>query len=138
MAFFIWKDSFNIGIEEIDQQHREFLGLLNEYYEVVSLSKTATLDHELVNKLKSYVSMHFDFEVNLLKNTGYVETEEQLKQHNYFESRISELESSLVQGNTESLNAVFTFLRDWFLNHVLESDRKYVPYVTNQQILEKK
>jgi hemerythrin-like metal-binding protein len=74
----------------------------------------------------------------LLKNTGYIETEEQLKQHNYFESRISELESSLEQGNTESLNAVFTFLKDWFLKHVLESDRKYVPYVTKQQILEKK
>ena len=138
MAFFIWKDSFNIGIEEIDRQHRKFLEILNEYYEVVSRSKTVTIDHEMVNKLKSYVSMHFDYEVNLLKNTGYIETEEQLKQHNYFESHISKLESSLEQGNTESLNAVFTFLKDWFLNHVLESDRKYVPYVTKQQILEKK
>jgi len=49
MAFFIWKDSFNIGIEEIDQQHREFMELLNECYEVVSLSKKATLDHEPVS-----------------------------------------------------------------------------------------
>ena len=138
MAFFVWKDSFNIGIEEIDRQHRKFLEMLNEYYEVVSRSKTATLDHKLVNKLKAYASLHFDFEVNLLKNTGYIDTEEQLKQHNYFESRISELESSLVQGNAESLNAVFTFLRDWFLSHVLESDRKFVPYVTKQQILEMK
>jgi hemerythrin len=132
MAFFIWKDSFNMGIEEIDRQHRNFLEMLNEYYEAVSLAKTATLDHELVNKLKSYVSMHFDYEVNMLKNTGYIETEQQLKEHNYFESRISELQSSQVQGNAESLNSTFSFLRDWFLNHILESDRKYVPYVTKR------
>lgn len=129
MAFFIWRDSFNIGIEEIDQQHRKFMEMLNECYEAVSFAKTTTINHELVNKLKAYVSMHFDYEIDMLKNTGYIETEQQLKQHKYFESRISELESSLLHVNAESLITVFSFLRDWFLNHILENDRKYVSFV---------
>lgn len=130
MAFFTWKDSFNIGIEEIDRQHREYLELLNEYYEVASHSTSATVGNDLAIRLKSYITKHFDYEVSLIKNSGYAEIDQQLIQHEYFQSRVSELEKALAQGNTESLNSLLLFLRDWFLNHILECDMKYVPYVT--------
>jgi len=52
--FFKWKDSFKIGIEEIDQQHRVFLGHLNEYYLQIKGDKRAGMAPEMIKKLTAY------------------------------------------------------------------------------------
>lgn len=133
MEFFKWKDSFNIGIGEIDQQHLEFMTLLNDYFEVLSHVKKATAGPALFDKLHSYISMHFDYEINLLKIIGYDEIGKHKAQHEYFQMRILDLENKRIQGSEESLSGVLLFLRDWFLNHILEFDRKYVPFVNAEK-----
>lgn len=129
MAFFKWKDSFNTGIDEIDQQHRSFLETLNEYYNLISIDKKAIINNELIGKLKAYVATHFKYEESMLQLINYKELEPHQKQHKYFESRILELDNAQVQQSTEKFNSVLSFLRDWFLNHILEEDRKYVSFV---------
>ncbi len=61
MDFFKWKDSFRIGIEEIDQQHRVFLEYLNKYYLQITGDKRAGMDPGMVKKLKAYAATHFPF-----------------------------------------------------------------------------
>ena len=129
MGFFIWKDTFNTGIDEIDRQHRSFLETLNEYYDLISVDKKAIVNKELIGKLKTYVATHFKYEESMLQVIGYKELEPHLKQHKYFESRILELDDANVQQSAEKFNGVLSFLRDWFLNHILEEDRKYITHV---------
>ena len=127
MQFFIWKDSYDIGIEEIDRQHRDFLELLNDYHEVLFHVKKATVGTDVVDKLKLYISNHFKYEEKLFSTAGYKETELQLKQHTFFESRVADLENAQAQGSEEQLDLLLNYLRDWFLNHILVCDMAYVP-----------
>ena len=129
MAFFEWKENFNIGVAEIDWQHREFLDYLNQCYELLTLKKDAPVSKEIIDKLKMYVEKHFEYEENLFRVIGYSETETQIKQHNYFVLRVLDLDDELISGNIERLNSVMCFLRDWFINHILQADREYVPFV---------
>jgi hemerythrin len=129
MAFFQWKDSFNIGNDEIDRQHRAFLEMLNEYYDSGSGTTKDNIDYRLIVRIKEYAAMHFRFEEQLMKAAGYTETEHQLKQHRYFESLVSELESNHRKGMTNDLKRVLSLLKDWFLRHILEEDRKFVSHI---------
>ena len=127
MGFFIWKDSFNIGNEELDRQHRLFLETLNDYYEITFGGKSEVVDQELIDKLKEYVITHFRFEEDLMESVGYGEIERQRKQHSYFKSLIVDFESAHQQGKSERLSSAVSFLRDWFLNHILDEDKKFFP-----------
>ena len=129
MAFFEWKDSFNVGIEEIDRQHRRFFEYLNECNDLHSTGKDLTVSKELIEKLKHYAEKHFEYEEYLFNHIGYIETEAQIKQHGYFVLRVLDLEDELIRGNQERLTSVLCFLRDWFLSHILEEDKKYAPFV---------
>ncbi|MGO9569373.1 MAG: bacteriohemerythrin [Desulfomonilaceae bacterium] len=133
MGFFVWKDSFNIGNAEIDLQHRSFLETLNEYYEITFGGKKDTVDKELVNKLKTYAATHFRFEEDLMQSVGYKAIERHRKQHRYFESLVLDFESAHLQGKTQTLMTAVEFLRDWFLNHILDEDKKFFPSLMPQK-----
>ena len=131
MGFFQWKDSFNIGSPEIDRQHRAFLEMLNEYYDSGSGSTKDCIDNQLPERIKKYAAMHFGFEEQLMHEAGYKETEHQQEQHRYFESLISDLESGCHTGKADDLKRILSLLKDWFLHHILEEDRKFVCHIND-------
>jgi hemerythrin-like metal-binding protein len=126
MAFFTWKDSFDIGNTEIDRQHRSFLELLNEYHDSASGSTRDDAGQELIDRLKAYAAAHFRFEESLMQSAGYKEIDQQLRQHRHFESLVADLESSPLRGRPDKLKSALSVLRDWFLHHILEEDRKFI------------
>jgi hemerythrin len=125
MGFFVWKDSFNIGNELVDSQHRQFLEILNIYYEMMFGEKKEAVDKELINKLKNYAVTHFRSEEGLMESVGYAEIEQHRNQHKTFESMVRDFESAHLQGKSESLRNAVMLLRDWFINHILDEDKKF-------------
>jgi hemerythrin len=124
MELFKWKESFNIGIEEVDRQHRSFLELLNDCYVKASGLGRTRIDPAMVASLREYATMHFRFEEELMRFRSYPDMLHQEQQHRMFESMILEFEAEHAAGKGESIESVFTFLRDWFLNHILVEDKK--------------
>jgi hemerythrin len=125
MGFFVWKDSFNIGNEVVDRQHRQFLETLNNYYEIMFGGKKETVDKGLIDKLKDYAVAHFRFEEDLMEAAGYAEIKRHLNQHRSFESMVRDFESAHLQGKSETLSSAVMLLRDWFINHILDEDKKF-------------
>jgi hemerythrin-like metal-binding protein len=129
MDFFTWKDSFAIGVEEIDRQHKVFLEYLNECYLQTARNSSAVIDRHLHEKLKEYASTHFRFEEAMLQSKGYLNLEFHVKKHKYFESQVAELDPDKADGRTRTTESLFVFLRDWFLCHILEEDKKFVSLI---------
>jgi len=129
MDSFKWKDGFNIGIQEIDDQHRSFLDCLNDCSAQISRGKRNSIDRAIVDRLSAYAAMHFRSEENLMEAKGYPEIAQQRMMHKYFEAQVAELETSLSKQGGRPIESVLSFLRDWFLNHVIEQDKKFAAYV---------
>ena len=129
MAFFKWKDSFSIGIDEIDQQHRLLLEYLNDCHLQVFTGKRSEIDPGLIDGLKAYAAKHFQFEESLMLAMDYPKLGFQERQHKYFESQIAEFETAYAGGTERIAESVLAFLRDWFLKHILEVDKEFVSYV---------
>lgn len=129
MTLFEWKDSFNIGIDEIDQQHRLLLKYLNDCYLQVSADKRSEIDRVLLDKLKTYAATHFRLEESLMRAGGYPKLDQHEQQHKFFESQISKFEKACAEGTGGSAESVLVFLKDWVLVHILEQDKGYVSYV---------
>jgi hemerythrin len=129
MDSFKWKENFNIGIEEIDNQHKSFLECLNDCCAQISINRGSLIDKSLIDKLSDYASTHFKFEENLMEFEGYPEIEQHRKMHQYFELQVAEMEISIADQEVRSLKSVLPFLRDWLLNHIIEQDKKFASYL---------
>lgn len=87
----------------------------------------------MIDRLNSYAKTHFRYEETLMKNRGYPELESHKRFHTYFETQLQEFEKLAVAGSKVATKTVFKFLRDWFLDHILEEDHKYIPYVRTKK-----
>lgn len=123
MSFFVWKDGFSIGIRDIDRQHQGFLELLNECHEQVSRHGFGGVGPEMLRRLEDYADTHFRDEEALMAFKGYRDLEAHRRQHDHFRSLLRDLEAGRLQGQHATVEGMLAFLRDWFLNHILEVDR---------------
>lgn len=126
MDSFVWKDAFNIGLADIDAQHRELVDLLNECEQTARL-RAGGLGPATVARLKTYVVDHFSLEERRLATAGFEGLERHRAQHQYFATRMAELETAAFHANPDELASLTAFLRDWFIHHILGDDRQYIP-----------
>jgi len=118
-TFFVWKDSFNLGVERIDGQHQCLFEVMNRLYVSLASGDPEPIVINALNDLRFYASQHFGEEEAILARAGYPEMEKHRAQHGYFSAQ---LESFDVRRPKAS--EALSFLKDWFLQHILGTDRK--------------
>jgi hemerythrin-like metal-binding protein len=126
MDGFVWKESFNTGNNNIDSQHRILLEYLNQCLEKSSSSQDDFFTHTLFIELEEYSRIHFKTEENFMKSCNYPNIDEHIKQHNLFNKQLEQLETALINGDKHIMATITTFLRDWFIQHILDHDKKIV------------
>lgn len=119
----IWKSNFAIGIEEIDQQHKLLLMHLNK-----GMASITDIDG-IFDKLKAYAELHFSGEEKLMRKIGYPGFEGHQQQHRLFVERVEQLENAVIGGEKQAIVLLVSFLRDWFLEHILAEDKNYANYM---------
>ena len=126
MTFFEWKESYNLGIKEIDNQHRGLFDLITK------LSDTKYFKHDekyffaTLNTLVKYAELHFGTEERYMNQAGYTKAEEHHQEHLKFLKEVMRLAEELEQKQPNMQKKILTFLHDWYLNHILGNDRDYV------------
>lgn len=134
MDAFEWKESYNVGHKELDSDHRKFFELLHDCYLDSCSYGSERIDPDIIRRIKTYAAMHFSYEEEVMRTCGYPDFEHHEKLHREFEKKISELE---INNNIEQIDgdqkieSMSSFLRNWFLKHILEEDMKYASYVKN-------
>jgi hemerythrin-like metal-binding protein len=132
MGLFMWKDSFKVGVAEIDQQHEMFLEHINDCIKFAPNCDNTVIIRDLIKNLKDYASMHFAFEEEKMRSCNYVEYANHVNQHRYFENQVMELGDAINKGVHEKVESIVVFMRDWLINHILEEDKKYASYISHK------
>ncbi len=120
-----WESKYELQIPKIDMQHRVLVMLINRLEKLQNEHKTTTRDiDEILKHLSQYIDTHFKFEEDLLQQYDYPDFAAHKRQHEAFVAKVQEFRSKYEAG--EDIGArVLTFLTDWLLHHINESDRDY-------------
>lgn len=124
-AFIIWNDEFSVGLEEIDEQHKSMLSIINRLYTAIMENAPKDTINALIQETRQYGNYHFRTEEAMLKEAGYQGLKEQRKAHKHY---ITELNYILDQyGITGYSKAqdMLIFLKEWWLTHILKLDKAY-------------
>ena len=125
-----WDDSFAIGIEAIDNQHKKIFEHLLALENSVIKRDPWHILRFFVAQLSEYMQFHLAVEEALLEIVGYPERSAHGDSHAKLVAQIASLEEKLkTNANGESLVG---FFEDWFIRHVLSSDRDYASFVKRE------
>jgi len=127
MELISWKDSLNVGIVEIDEQHKKLVGLINKLFEAMANGKSSEIMQSVLSELSNYVLTHFATEEKLMKQLGYEDYEYHKQEHNYFIEKLNEFKIKFSSGKASISLELLNFLKDWLLKHIIGTDRKYIP-----------
>jgi hemerythrin len=124
-AYVSWKQDFELGVSRIDTEHRFFFGLLNDLFAAVTRGQGEAHVGAVLGRLAAYADLHFAGEERDLAEAGCPCLAVQRSQHEMFRRNLQAIRES----ETRSRAAV-DFMRDWLVLHILETDRRCVPWLS--------
>ncbi len=121
---FVWDDKYNIGIDEIDAQHRNLFQLANRLQDDLPQGR---LQEELMS-LYRHTREHFKAEEALMRDSGYPSYLEHRGQHDALLDKLNELAAEVVK-DPAKLPTFRDFVGDWIKQHMLSHDQGIAAYL---------
>lgn len=133
MPFIVWTKFFSTGINYVDRQHKQLINIANEFHEHVINNANKSSLFSTLNKLIAYAEEHFrDEELVMEKaNINSEHLERHKKLHEELTLSVFELNSELERGEKKTIQDIENFLDEWLIKHILEEDRKMLPFSAN-------
>jgi hemerythrin len=128
MAFIEWKDSFSVGIKEIDLQHQKLIGMINNLHDAMRQGKGKDVLGEIIKGLVDYAGTHFLTEEKYFDKFGYPEADSHIGEHTAFTQKVAEFKDGFNAGKVSLSITVMDFLSSWLRNHIKVVDKKYGPF----------
>lgn len=122
---FAWDDHYNIGIEDIDLQHRHLVDLMNRLsQQLLQGSVTSTERHAYLQELVDYTHYHFADEESFMEAAGLEASfiREHKLIHQQFVRQLAIFTPEIEHNTDETMGVLLKFLFSWLIFHILGSD----------------
>lgn len=117
-----WIEAFEIGVPEIDQDHRELVDFLSKIQQNLLIGDEVRCKDDFTSFTKA-CKKHFIREETILENADYPNVEEHRAQHQQLLNLANEiLEQCEMAHDPEKLQVLFEGLVDFLLGDVIRAD----------------
>jgi hemerythrin len=123
MTTFRWKPSLSVGIESIDEQHKELIRRAAAFLDHVEGRSRQDVGI-LLSYLRTYALTHFADEEDAMRETGYPGYERHKYQHDRFLADLLDLsrQQEKKRGAGVSPEDLGRWIRTWIADHVSRTD----------------
>ncbi len=125
MALMTWDDSFSVKVQEIDIQHQKLVELLNQLHELMKTGQGKTVLEPILDELITYAGTHFSTEEKYFDLFHFSETVRHKNEHKQFVKKVQAFQNEFKTGKNVLTIEVMNFLRDWLINHIKGTDKRY-------------
>ncbi len=134
-----WDEQYEMGIEVIDEQHKELIRITGE----LSVLLTSAVQGEdiydemvaIIQRLTDYTVYHFKYEEEIFERLNYEYREAHVEEHNQLISQISKLDLRAVDEDQVTYGKkILKFLISWVFKHISGSDFLYKELFIENQV----
>lgn len=137
ILIFNWNESFELGIPELDKQHKHLFEVGANLHELIDRVDYEDIYDEIVDnvhELKEYTIFHFNSEEAFFDTYGYSGSNMHKVEHQQFIDYLDGLDLSQVDANQqEALLDLVKFIAKWIFKHINDSDSKYAFEIKQKQ-----
>jgi len=130
MPLMTWNEKMSVGVVVLDIEHKKLVALVNDLYDGIQSGKAATTLAHVLDGLVGYTAAHFKHEEEFFAKTGYPATAVHKKEHDDLTRQVLEIQAKVRAGAPGTLSLeVMNFLKNWLINHIQGSDKRYGPHL---------
>lgn len=121
-----WREDLAIGVDQIDDQHKELLARFDLLLRSCKDGKGREEVLHLLTFLDDYVISHFSDEEKLQRQSGFPDYESHHAEHTSFIARLAELKERMRSDGSVQIDHVLDtnkLLLDWLIKHISVRDR---------------
>ena len=127
-----WKDAYSVGIESIDQQHKNLINLINMLQTTVDYSTGEEFERECLAAVVDYTKTHFVYEEGLMSKYGYPDFEAHKAQHQKMIDKINDLLAAYEEHPESAMKNALDFLKQWLIRHINGTDKQYSEFLLSK------
>ncbi|HEB63579.1 MAG TPA: bacteriohemerythrin, partial [Gammaproteobacteria bacterium] len=125
---FTWDRSLEVGVGEIDRQHKMLVAIINELYDLIQNKRSQRVMRRVLNGLVDYTLMHFSYEEHLMQKSGYPDFDNHVKLHKALVAQVTGFVGRVDAGEAIG-DELLEFLKAWLVKHIKGQDKQYAPYM---------
>ena len=124
-----WDSSLNVGVDEIDDDHRRMVKLFNLLAHAVSNGDEPDYQEALLDELIAYTVWHFRHEERLMLKYAYDDRDTHQQQHRELIAGVTEIREKFLEGGRQLLEEDVEYLERWVTAHIIHTDKKMGAYL---------
>jgi hemerythrin len=130
MSGFEWKESFSVGCDIIDADHKILISLINQLDDAMETGQARDVVASVLNVLIEYTETHFGREEKLMEISGYPGIEAHKTEHARLTAQVRDIRDRFQRGERRVVDEeLMSFLKTWLSGHILGIDMQYRPYI---------
>jgi len=125
MAYIEWTDEFSVKVQEIDEQHKRLVAMINKLHEALLAKRGTEIQKEIIEGMIAYAAVHFETESRYMLMYHYPGYVKHNAEHEAFVTKALELQTQFKTVGFVLTLSILNFLKEWLQNHILGSDKAY-------------
>lgn len=126
MAVIVWSDKLDIGVPQMNEQHKQLIGIMNRLQLLHESSASRGEVSAELDSLAECTVNHFAAEEAYMESIDYSGLTTHKLIHKTLLTKFVEHKQAFDDGGDLS-NAFFVFLKNWLTAHIQGIDKKYGP-----------
>lgn len=124
-----WHDGMSVGVEELDNDHRTLIDLLNQLTGADRRHDRINLE-SVLDELVDYTVFHFEREEALMAAAGFPDGDAHRLMHRLLTDQVMTIRRRLMTAPERGLgDHVMEFLSHWLADHIMKADMRYAPFL---------
>jgi len=124
MSLLQWRPEYSVGVQSMDDEHREMIDLINATYEKLKSNAEADQVEEYLGEIFSTISMHFALEERMMRNAAYGEFQAHKDDHEVLLDRLRDLMDDYFVDPASGARRLEQSLSNWFAGHFSTFDAR--------------
>jgi hemerythrin len=120
-----WDDSFLIGIDELDYEHKALIDDINRLHEELAGHDEKSEIERCLGDIHARMQAHFALEEHVMKEHGYEFFDEHKREHEaLLNSYTEDMTQFLNDTGVSASTPIEDSLKHWVVDHIINSDKK--------------
>ncbi|MFC1678160.1 bacteriohemerythrin [Patescibacteria group bacterium] len=131
MSLIEWQNSYSVGVQEIDEQHKKLFSILNQLFTAIDEKGDIDNIEEIMDGLIDYIQTHFSTEEKYFEEFSYDNKDAHIEEHKFYIDKVNTMIEQYENNKSFITYDILDFLENWIINHVTGTDKKYAKCFQN-------
>jgi hemerythrin len=134
MSLVNWKPEFSVNVDQIDEEHKNILLLVNKLEVGISHGTDINLIYQVLIDLMEYAITHFTSEEMYMEQIEFPLLESHQMAHRQFSKQLKIFIARYKASDKNLGKEISSYMTHWWQRHILDMDQHYAQYAIRKGV----